>query len=362
MRSGFIDKMRRGLLKYSMVLAALMAVVCCDRSEKAGTEDYGKMPVPDTLSPIAMSVDMGPSTRAVDPITTLTLTDFDVMAIWNYNGSAANRWYMKQQKVTKPSTVWTTTPPSYWTVTGNLSFFMYAPAATASNGISPVYAATGMPGIEYTPSTTDIANQQDLCLARPVLNATKEIGPVPATFHHALTQVWFDMNYEGTPPGSPAYSVKVEDIRINNIIGTRTATYTTTPPYFEWSGGTADCTYELTLAASHLRNIYLPLKPATEVAVQNSLGGLFLLPQTLDPSATIEITYSFFDTTPDPDVRKATFTKSVSIPSPSVWPANRTIRYKITVDVGVSSPIDLSGYTIDDWTESGSVHSEITFD
>ena len=361
MRSGFIDKMRRGLIKHTLILTVLLAAVSCDHTENhILTVDYGECPVPDSLSPIAMNVEMGPSTRAVDPLTTPNLTSFDVMAIWNYNGSAANKWYLRGQEVTKPSTVWTTTPPSYWTVTGNLSFFMYTPKASAN--IVPVYPVSGMPGIEYTPSTTDIANQQDLCLARPVLNATKEIGPVPATFHHALTQVWFDLNYEGTPPGSPAYSVKVEDIRINNIIGTRTATYTTTPPYFEWSGGTADCTYELTLAASHLRNIYLPLKPATEVAVQNSLGGLFLLPQTLDPSATIEITYSFFDTAPDPDVRKATFTKSVSIPSPSVWPANRTIRYKITVDVGVSSPIDLSGYTIDDWTESGSVHSEITFD
>ena len=343
-----------------MVIAALITVVCCDRSGKTLSEDYDGMPVADTLSPIALSVGMGPATRAVDPITTLTLTDFDVMAIWNYNGSAANRWYMKQQKVTKPSTVWTTTPPSYWTVTGNLSFFMYAPAATASNGITPVYSASGMPGIEYTPSTTDIANQQDLCLARPVLNSTKEIGPVPATFHHTLTQIWFDMNYTGTPPSG--YSVKVENIRLCNIIGTRTATYSTTTPYFEWSGGTPDTDYELKLSSSHLQNVYLPLKPAVEIPVQNSLGRLYLIPQTLDPSACIEITYSFFDTAPEPDVRKATFTKTVSIPSPSVWPANRTIRYKVTVDVGVSSPINLSGYSIDDWTESGSVHTDIEFD
>ena len=200
----------------------------------------------------------------------------------------------------------------------------------------------------------------DLCMARPVLNSTKEIGSVPAVFHHTLTQIWFDMNYEGTPPSG--YSVKVENIKLRNIVGTRTATYTTVPPYFEWSGGTADTDYELKLSSSHLRDMYLALKPAPEEPIQNSMGRLYLIPQTLDPSASIEITYSFFDTAPDPDVRKATFTKSVNIPSPSVWPANRTIRYKITVDVGVSSPVVLSGCTIDDWTESGSIHTEIEFD
>ena len=359
MRSGFIDKMRIELIKHTLILTVLLAAVSCDHTENhILTVDYGECPVPDSLSPIAMNVEMGPSTRAVDPLTTPNLTSFDVIAIWNYNGSAANKWYLRGQEVTKPSTVWTTTPPSYWTVTGNLSFFMYTPKASAN--IVPVYPVSGMPGIEYTPSTTDIANQQDLCLARPVLNATKEIGPVPATFHHTLTQIWFDMNYTGTPPSG--YSVKVENIRLCNIIGTRTATYSTTTPYFEWSGGTPDTDYELKLSSSHLQNVYLPLKPAVEIPVQNSLGRLYLIPQTLDPSACIEITYSFFDTAPEPDVRKATFTKTVSIPSPSVWPANRTIRYKVTVDVGVSSPINLSGYSIDDWTESGSVHTDIEFD
>ena len=197
-------------------------------------------------------------------------------------------------------------------------------------------------------------------MARPVLNSTKEIGSVPAVFHHTLTQIWFDMNYEGTPPSG--YSVKVENIKLRNIVGTRTATYTTVPPYFEWSGGSADTDYELKLSSSHLRDMYLALKPAPEEPIQNSMGRLYLIPQALDPSACIEITYSFFDTAPDPDVRKATFTKSVNIPSPSVWPANRTIRYKITVDVGLSSPVALTGCTIDDWTESGSIHTEIEFD
>lgn len=328
-----------------------------------GNPDYdysGLQPEPDSLNPISVYVDVEHATRAVDPITTLSLTDFDVSAVWNFNALPENKWYFKQLKVTKPSTDWVTTPMSYWTVTGNLSFFMYAPSATPGNGIVPVFPVSGMPGVEFTPNPDDIANMPDLCIARPVLNTTKEIGPVPATFHHALTQIWFDMNYTGTPPSG--YSVKVENVRLCNIIGTRTATYTTTPPYFEWSGGTANCNYDLKLSSSHLQNVYLLQKPAAEIPVQNSLGRLYLIPQTLDPSACIEITYSFFDTAPDPDVRKATFTKTVNIPSPSVWPANRTIRYKVTVDVGLSSPVVLSGCTIDDWTESGSIHSEIEFD
>lgn len=345
----------------TVILACMLYAAGCGNGEHQPDYDYSYLqPEPDSLSPISVYVDVERTTRAVDPVTTLSLTDFEVSAIWNYNALPENKWYFKQLKVTKPSTEWVTTPMSYWTVTGNLSFFMYTPAATLTNGIVPVYPTTGMPSVEYTPNPDDIANMPDFCMARPVLNSTKEIGPVPATFHHTLTQIWFDMNYTGTPPSG--YSVKVENIRLCNIIGTRTATYSTTTPYFEWSGGTPDTDYELKLSSSHLQNVYLPLKPAVEIPVQNSLGRLYLIPQTLDPSACIEITYSFFDTAPEPDVRKATFTKTVSIPSPSVWPANRTIRYKVTVDVGVSSPINLSGYSIDDWTASGSVHTDIEFD
>ena len=342
----------------NIVLA--LCVASCGSNQRPGIDYSTYNPEPDTCSPLIVNVGLEAATRATDVLTMVNLTDFDVSAIWNYNALPENKWYMKQQKVTKPSTEWVTTPMSYWTVTGNLSFFMYAPSASMVDGITAVYSTTGMPGIIYTPNPDNISDMPDLCMARPVLNSTKEIGSVPAVFHHTLTQIWFDMNYEGTPPSG--YSVKVENIKLRNIVGTRTATYTTVPPYFEWSGGTADTDYELKLSTSHLQNVYLPLKPATEIPIQNSLGRLYLIPQTLDPSACIEITYSFFDTAPDPDVRKATFTKSVNIPSPSVWPANRTIRYKITVDVGLSSPVVLSGCTIDDWTESGSIHTEIEFD
>ena len=347
----------KGLVN-TIVLA--LCVASCGSNQRPGIDYSTYNPEPDTCSPLLVNVGVEAATRAMDVLTMVNLTDFDVSAIWNYNALPENKWYMKQLKVTKPSTDWVTTPMSYWTVTGNLSFFMYAPSASTVDGITPIYSSTGMPGISYTPNPDNIYDMPDLCLARPVLNSTKEIGSVPAVFHHALTQIWFDMNYEGTPPSG--YSVKVENVKLRNIIGTRTATYTTVPPYFEWSGGTPDADYELKLSSSHLQNVYLPLKPATEIPIQNSLGRLYLIPQTLDPSACIEITYSFFDTAPDPDVRKATFTKSVNIPSPSVWPANRTIHYKITVDVGLSSPIDLSGYTIDDWTESGSIHANIDFD
>lgn len=342
----------------NIVLA--LCVASCGSNQRPGIDYSTYNPEPDTCSPLIVNVGLEAATRATDVLTMVNLTDFDVSAIWNYNALPENKWYMKQQKVTKPSTEWVTTPMSYWTVTGNLSFFMYAPSASMVDGITAVYSTTGMPGIIYTPNPDNISDMPDLCIARPVLNSTKEIGSVPAVFHHTLTQIWFDMNYEGTPPSG--YSVKVENIKLRNIVGTRTATYTTVPPYFEWSGGTADTDYELKLSSSHLRDMYLSLKPAPEEPIQNSMGRLYLIPQTLDPSACIEITYSFFDTAPDPDVRKATFTKSVNIPSPSVWPANRTIRYKITVDVGVSSPVVLSGCTIDDWTESGSIHTEIEFD
>lgn len=350
--------MRTGneIAKLLLLLTGFAICSGCDNSDKHLT-DYSLMqPEPDTNNPITVSVGVEGATRASDPITIATLTSFDVSAVWNFNALPEHKWYMKQQVVTKPSTAWVTTPMSYWTVSGNLSFFMYAPSANGTNGITPVYPTTGMPSIVYTPNAGDVNNMPDLCIARPVLNATKEIGAVPATFYHALSQIWFELNYTGNPPAG--FTVKVESIKLCNIVGTGTATYTVTAPYFEWSGGAADAEYEITRAAGQLRDITLPKVPDAEVLMQNSLGALFLVPQTPGPTAELEVTYSFFDGA----TRKATFTKTVSLPTSVEWPANRAIHYKATLDVGESSPITFTGCVIEGWTGSGSSHTEITFD
>ena len=81
------------------VLPLLLAAGAC--SEHNGPESQDQ-PVADHDSPIV--VDM-PGTKGVDPLTTATLVDFDMSAIWNFNGTSANTWYLKQEKVTKSGAV-----------------------------------------------------------------------------------------------------------------------------------------------------------------------------------------------------------------------------------------------------------------
>ena len=120
-------------------IALVLCVVSCSKGDYKSGIDYSQFnPEPDTCSPLQVNVGVEAATRAMDALTMVNLVDFDVSAIWNYNALPQNKWYMKQLKVTKPSTAWVTTPMSYWTVTGNLSFFMYAPSASSVDGITPV--------------------------------------------------------------------------------------------------------------------------------------------------------------------------------------------------------------------------------
>ena len=123
--------MKTNRIVYTIAFA--LCVASCSRDgHRLGIDYSSYSPEPDTCNPLSVNVGVEAATRAMDALTMVNLVDFDVSAIWNYNALPQNKWYMKQLKVTKPSTDWVTTPMSYWTVTGNLSFFMYAPSASSS--------------------------------------------------------------------------------------------------------------------------------------------------------------------------------------------------------------------------------------
>ena len=254
--------------------------------------------------------------------------------------------------------------------------FTYAPSKTvAGSMINFNKENTGMPSVTFIPLTHDVSDQVDMCMAQPVLNVTKQIGPVPADLYHTLTQVWFDMNYKGTLP-DPNYYVLIDQISIRNIIGCKKCYYAMSAPYYEWqpdSECTADSTYVVSrFTHNELKSGYftpgiweydsLPLETdGVFVPVQNSFGRLYLIPQHIETSTIISITYGFYVKVLDNYVAVASFTKELPMPAAMDWEPNRVVRYKITLDIGLSQPV-VTGYVIDDWQSSGNVHSEIFFD
>lgn len=361
----------------------LPLVLCIVSCGKSGLEPYvdssSLVPEPDTCSPISVYADVQ-GTRALDPIqdlTTLESQHFDVSAVWNYNALPENKWYLKQQEVSKQGTDWVTTPMSYWTVTGNLSFFMYAPSKRQT-GTTLTFNAepTGMPSVSYTPLSRNVSRQFDLCLARPVFNKTRGSGAVPAEFYHTLTQVWFDMNWTGSLPNA-SYYVLIDQIQLKNVIGTKKVYYSENAPYYSWqpdSECTADSTFTLSRSTNgELKTTYqtpgiwasgtLPnLTDGVFVTVQNSAGRLYLLPQRITTSAVISVTYGFYRKVGSSNILVSSFTKEMNIPADFDWLPNKSYHFQITVDVGESSPVTMPGYVIYDWENSGSTHTVVEFD
>ena len=168
----------------------------------------------------------------------------------------------------------------------------------------------------------------------------------------------------------------IDQISIRNVIGCKKCYYAMSAPYYEWqpdSECTADSTYVVSrFTHNELKSGYftpgiweydsLPLETdGVFVPVQNSFGRLYLIPQHIETTTIISITYGFYVKVLDNYVAVASFTKELPMPAAMDWEPNRVVRYKITLDIGLSQPV-VTGYVIDDWQSSGNVHSETFFD
>lgn len=311
----------------------------------------------------------GDFTKGVDPLQNTNLVNFGVSAIKNFDGVNENQWYLSDQPVVKGigSNPWAINPTAYWPLSGNLSFFFHAPSNISYPEIRFIETTTGMPKVEFTPSTTDIAGQIDFCIGHPVMHCTANDNPIPVTFEHALTRISFYVNYIGVVP--PGYFVMIDSLKIKNVAGTNTATYLASSPYFAWdnvSAYTNSAEYVLDRTKTHIRMD--SLRKAGTITenggyqlLTNTPGRLYLLPQTLGPEARLEVTYGLYTNWGASPTVIGLFAKEVPLPEGQVWPAGKMVNYKVTVDVGISSPLQLSS-TITDWTPSGNIHTQYEFE
>ncbi len=355
---------------------ATLCIVACSTGRPAPQP----LPQPDPTAPIVLSPD-APATRGRQELNDDQLKEqhFGVFAAYTGAGDfdpaedlVGNYLYNHQIAFSAEDNLWHGTPAAaYWPLdpASKLSFFAYAPYDASLSQVQVESYEKGVFQLDYSPSTTNIAVQADFCVADATtsLDRVRADGDIPIEFVHTLTRVNFYARYKGTPPAG--YAVKIDELKLKGIIGHKVLTYDLTPDddrVYSWSDDSDhvdEAKVEYLLSRSdvyqHLNNNVTLIKenedaenPEGYRLLQLINGYLYLLPQTLTSAASIDVTYSFNEK----EKICAQFTENIALPDDPVWMAGHVVNYKITLDVGNSSQIEIVGETagmIEEWKESG---------
>lgn len=280
---------------------------------------------------------------------------------------------------------WRCDPAAYWPFQTPLNFFAYAPFCEnvkkkdgSAEDPFVLFPAedyvTGMPRLRYTPNT-HVTDQYDFCVAVPCLDRTAADGAVHLVFHHTLTRIRFYVNLKGEK--EPLYDYKVTDLIIRGIEGSKILTFKDNEqrPY-EWDATDLSTPktgeYHLTLADSELTTDTLKFvknPPDEPTSVEscytyvNSLlnGRLYLLPQTLTSDAEVEIAVSIFLKGNKEELVSMLPPFIVSLPESTVWEAEKTVGYLMTLDIENITETTIQAQS-EDWVNSDNDHNQETLE
>lgn len=349
------------------IFAVLLIVLLygCQRDRVIGPGVQDEPPVPDTSRPIALSANITEAslTRGLPPIIRSNINNIGVFAGFcptrNFGeGSTSNDYIDNSMFFHNDRTgVWDWSIPTYWPLTGYLSFFAYVPYS----GTMKLADNHGYPSIQYTP-TTDVANQVDFCLAEPQLDCGDRTDTVHLTFRHVLTGVRFFFNYTGSLPSS-SYYVKIDRVVLSGLVGTKTVHYTGSDPYFLWDDDVDSLrTTSYTLSRIYksantqlnddslkLRNVgnsnHIQINP-----YDLSKGMLYLLPQKLK-DASLSLGYGFYVMEGTGSNQKERLIMQFETeagllnPGDSCWTPGINVNYYATLDVGHSRILNIEPET-----------------
>ena len=189
-----------------MAIAAVMLMGSCSKNETVDTDVSAN-------TPIGFSSYMGTTTKGVSLVDDAFL-NFEVSAYHTAEAIAAG--VAKTPHITAGAvtridaivgTKWTSAD-YYWPLAGNLSFYAYSPAASAT------YAAatnTAMPTLAYT-AVAEVATQIDVVVAETENQDCATAADVAMAFSHALTKINFSVT--GAEAG---YNYKVTSLKLTNV-------------------------------------------------------------------------------------------------------------------------------------------------
>ncbi len=181
---------------------------------------------------------------------------------------------------------WDYNPPIFWPFfeNANLSFFAYAPVASATNGIS-VNSTTGGLFLDYE-LPSDCANHTDLLFAVPQLDLNRTLASeVKFDFKHALTCLEFSAIGKGQT---------IKSIELKNFIAKGSVSYDFNNDSLKWVLGSVSSA------------VYTPvmkdvvLNPDGYQPIISTNGYMMMIPQILGPNAELIMTLSTGETTTYP--------------------------------------------------------------
>lgn len=373
----------------TMLAVLLSATLSSSCNDKFGPDDEMAK---DTSSPVSFVLDHETKgTRPIDDEETLGRYGFGVFAGYTKAGdtfgleSQADN-YIRNMKVnldTKDAGRWKPATQSYWPVLGKLSFFGYAPyfdqEADSGSGQAFIVPSKdykgGMLRGTYKPDP-NVTSQLDLCLSIPRLDRTSADGPVPMTFKHALTRVFFLMNGYGVE--NELYRYRVTDIDLTGVVGMNNFTFVMDEdvPY-QWDpirDTTArDGEYHMTYfqAQPHLTDSWVKLlndehelsKIENFVKINNSDNGrLYLIPQQITSDARLTITVTAYTRAGvDWEPFAVLPAMECNLPVGTAWEPGKTTSYCITLDIPHMRVLNVSGY-LADWEDSSNIHERQLLD
>ena len=194
--------------------------------------------------------------------------------------------FMYNEKVTRISDTWQTNSVYLWPGGNyNLRFFAYAPY-NVSGLTLPASSSTGVPVLSFT-VPTDLSAQKELLVADTGTITGRYKDAIELDFYHPLSLVRFKLSADSS-------SGTVNSITLNNLYGS--GSLRAEPAYWRpsvnpWDlgGVSASASYTASLGLAHTWN-----DEGNDTNLYNASGnGLFLLiPQTLDPSATLSVSFT----------------------------------------------------------------------
>lgn len=219
--------------------------------------------------------------------------------------------FIYDTEVRKQGGDWTLTPDIFWPAgEKSVRFFAYAPY----NGSGLILSAanqTGTPVLTYTVPDA-VADQSDLMTAAPSVNGPGDHEAVALNFKHVLTAVKFVVGDDMTPGRVTKITLKGIYANAEQAIGGTV-----------WTGygSTADFSQELDFTSEGTPGEQINTPEAT----------FMMLPQTLPPTAAIEVEFT-------DNYTGAEHTLSAAIAG-GVWPMGYTVTYRISTSSILIDPV-----------------------
>ncbi len=350
--------------RFAVILLLLAcAVLPSCRKTGLGDSDDGKI-----LFRIAG--DWRDGTKGRDELDSLNLNHFITFATIHQNptfgnGDRIGNYFFGRPARSQGNGEFCLDTVAYWPASGYgyLSFFAYTPAAQVRIDANQQDSLV----IRFEQYST-VTSQVDFCVAEPVLGrSAPPFNPVPLNFRHTLTNIEFAAKYVDPSNilDSLGYSVRLDSIRVSNVVGTRDIVIKPDSTFFHWKDN----------ISSHSKVDYLITRVGSQLS-QNLLdtvltvstladGRMYLLPQKLDENASVKVTFSLGTQVYQRGVTRfytvATFTEQLSLPryaddTPEWRPAQK-VRYNLTIDLSNIKKFEVKasvyeGHWHDDWQDA----------